>query len=430
MVWHFAWKILVQIFFMDTIIEAEVKTKKRNKTILVTLIVAVVLLSSVWLLRASFQSTLKRSEITTAVVEMGNIENTINATGEILPEFEEIITSPIDASIQNVVMDAGTQIKAGESILTLDKSAAQTEYEKLKFQVESKRNEIEKLKLDLNKSFSDIKSNNDIKQLRINSLQADVENAKRLYKAGGGTKEDVDKAELDLKVAMLEKQQLENEIKNKQQTMRLEIKEAELAADIEENDLHELERKLQQANIVATRAGVVTWVNKNIGASIHQGESIARIADLTSFKVTGSISDNYLDQLHNGMSAIIRVNETDIRGTVVNIYPSVQNGIVSFDVQLDEQNNKLLRPNLKVDVYLVTATHNNVMRVANGPAFKGASAQDVFVLKNGVAEKRTVHIGMTNFDYVEIKDNVKPGDVIITSDMKDYKNSKEVSIKN
>jgi len=415
---------------MDTIIEAEVKTKKRNKTILVTLIVAVVLLSSVWLLRTSFQSTLKKSEITTAVVEMGNIENTINATGEILPEFEEIITSPIDASIQNVVLDAGAQIKAGESILTLDKSAAQTEYEKLKFQVESKRNEIEKLKLDLNKSFSDIKSNNDIKQLRINSLQADVENAKRLYKAGGGTKEDVDKAELDLKVAMLEKQQLENEIKNKQQTMRLEIKEAELAADIEENDLHELERKLQQANIVATRAGVVTWVNKNIGASVHQGESIARIADLSSFKVTGSISDNYLDQLHNGMSAIIRINETDIRGNVVNVYPSIQNGIVSFDVQLDEQNNKLLRPNLIVDVYLVTATHTNVMRVTNGPAFKGASLQDIFVVKDGKAEKRTVHIGMTNFDYVEIKDNVKPGDVIITSDMKDYKNSKEVVIKN
>lgn len=415
---------------MDTIIEAEVRTKKRNKAILITLVTVVVLLASVWLVRASFQSTLKKSEITTAVVEMGNIENTINATGEILPEFEEIITSPIDASIQNVVKDAGTQIKAGESILTLDKSAAQTEYEKLKFQVESKRNEIEKLKLDLSKSFSDIKSNNDIKQLRINSLQADVENAKRLYKAGGGTKEDVDKAELDLKVAMLEKQQIENEIKNKQQTMQLEIKEAELAADIEENDLHELERKLQQANIVATRAGVVTWVNKNIGAAIHQGESLARIADLSSFKVTGSISDNYLDQLHNGMSAIIRINETDIRGTVVNIYPSVQNGVVSFDVQLDEQNNKLLRPNLKVDVYLVTATHNNVMRVANGPAFKGSSLQDIFVVKDGKAEKRTVHIGMTNFDYVEIKDNVKPGDVIITSDMKDYKNSKEITIKN
>ncbi len=130
------------------------------------------------------------------------------------------------------------------------------------------------------------------------------------------------------------------------------------------------------------------------------------------------------------MSAIIRINETDIRGTVVNVYPSVQNGIVSFDVQLDERNNKLLRPNLKVDVYLVTAIHNNIMRVANGPAFRGSSPQDIFVLKDGKAERRTVHTGMSNFDYVEIKDNVKPGDVIIISDMKDYKNSKEIVIKN
>ena len=54
----------------------------------------------------------------------------------------------------------------------------------------------------------------------------------------------------------------------------------------------------------------------------------------------------------------------------------------------------------------------------------------IFVLSNSKAEKRTVHIGMTNFDFVELKDNVKPGDVIITSDMSDYKNSKEVTIKN
>lgn len=415
---------------MDKVIEEEVKTQKKKKAFSFILISIVILTAAIWLVRTSFASSLKKSNITTAVVERGDIENTISATGEILPEFEEIITSPINASIQNVVMDAGNKVQAGQSILTLDKSAAQTEYDKEKFELESKRNDIAKLKLDLNKSFYDIKSNNDIKQLRISSLEADVENAKRLYKAGGGTKEDVDKAELDLKVANLEKQQLENEIKSKQQTMQLEIREAEIAADVEKNNLDELQRKLNAANIVATRAGVVTWVNKNIGASVSEGESIARIADLSSFKITGSISDNYLDQLHNGMTAIIRINDEQIRGTVSNIYPSVQNGIVSFDVRLNEQNNKMLRPNMKVDVYLVTDSHSNVLRIANGPAFKGSSVQDIFILSNGKAERRTVHIGMTNFDYVELKDNVKPGDVVITSDMSDYKNSKEVTIKN
>lgn len=415
---------------MDTIIEEEVRAGKRKKTVIIISASLILFIVMIWLLRFSLSSSIKKADIHTAVVERGNIENTITASGEVLPEFEEIITSPINASVQEVAMDAGSQVKTGQSVLTLDKSAAQTACEKLKFQLESKRNDIKKLKLELDKSFYDIRSSNDVKQLRINSLEADVENTKRLFKAGGGTREDIEKAELNLKVAQLEKQQLENEIKTKQQTMQVEMKEAEIAAAIQENDLQELERKLKLANIVASRDGVVTWVNKNIGASIHEGDALARIADLSSFKVQGSISDNYLDQLHRGMAAIVRINETQVRGIVSNVQPSIQNSVVSFDIQLDERNNKLLRPNMKVEVFLVTASQNNVLRIANGAAFRGASSQDIFVLHNGKAERRTVSIGMSNFDYVELKNNVQPGEVIIISDMSSYKNAKEITISN
>lgn len=210
--------------------------------------------------------------------------------------------------------------------------------------------------------------------------------------------------------------------------MQIEIKEAQIAADILASDLAVLKHKLDLANIVATRAGVVTYVNKNIGANIKEGESLARIADLSSFKVQGSVSDNSLDEVHIGLPVIVLINDTQLRGHVTNVSPSIQNGIISFDIQLDERNNKILRPNMKVDVYLVTATHSHIMRVANGPAFKGPTLQDIFVVNNGKAERRTVHIGLTNFDYVEIKDGVKAGDVVITSDMSEFKNSKEVAI--
>lgn len=415
---------------MDKELPIEVITNKRRKTVLVVILSIGILVTAIWLLRSSFKSSLQAKDILTSVVHIGTIENTINASGEILPEFEQVITSPINASIKNVVMDAGAAVNAGQSILSLDKEASETDYQKLKFQLASKRNSIEKLRLELDKSFYDITSNNDIKQLRINSLQAAVEDAKRLFKSGGGTRESIEQAELALKVALLEKKQLENEIRSKQQTMRVDIKESEIAAAIQENDLNELGRKLQQANISATRDGVITWVNKNIGSVVMPGETLVRIADLNSFKITGSISDAYIDQLHTSMPAIIRLGDSLMRGMVINVQPSVQNGIVSFDVELNEKNNKLFRPNMKVDIYLVTSVKNNVMRVSNGPAFKGSATQDIFVLNNGKAQKRTVNIGLTNFDFVEIKDNVKPGEVIITSDMNDYKNSKEITIHN
>ena len=413
---------------MDSALPQSIITKRKKKTIYIAIIVVIAFLLITWLLRYSFSTSINANEITTAVVEIGSIENTLNASGEILPEFEEVITSSISASIQKVLLDAGSQVKPGEAILLLDKSSTQTEFEKQKFQLESKRNSIQKLRVELDKSFFDIQSNNDIKQMRINSLSASLEDAKRLYKAGGGTKEDIEQAELNLKVAGLEKKQLENEIKSKQKTMQLEIRESEIAASIQQNDLQAMEKKLRLADIVANRAGVITWVNKNIGASIQAGESLARIADLGSFKATGTLSDSYLDQLHNGMPVILRSNNEQVRGTVSNVYPSVQNGIVSFDIRLQETNNKLLRPNLKVEVYLVTSVSNNVMRVANGPAFRSGTTVSIYVLKNGKADRRTVTTGLSNFDYVEIKNNVKPGEVIITSDMSRFTNAKEITI--
>jgi HlyD family secretion protein len=414
---------------MDKSIAVEITTKRKRKRNIIIIIVLVVLVASILSVRALIQPSISNAEFTSAVVTTGNIENTINASGEVLPEFEEVLTSPINAALREVLMDAGMKIKAGQSILTLDKSAAQTEYDKLGFLIESKENEIRKLKLDLEKSFYDIKSNNSIKQLRISNFKDAVSSAQRLFKAGGGTKEDIDQAELNLKVAELEKQQLENEIKSKQQTMKIEIREAELSLAIQRNDQAALTRKLKLADIIATRDGVITWVNKNIGASVKEGESLARIANLSGYKVAGSISDTQLEELRNNMPAIIRINDTQLRGSINNISPAVNNSIVSFDVGLEQKDSKLLRPNLKVDVFLITATRTKVLRLPNGPAFKGSNEQLVFVLKNGIAEKRLVKLGLSNFDFVEILSGLKQGEEVITSDMKGYEYAKQITIK-
>lgn len=413
---------------MDRSIEVEVSATKKRRRLIIIIGVLLALLLTVWVVRSLLKPSLRSSDILVSTVELGAVENTISASGEVLPEFEEILASPIQASIQEVLLDPGRKVVKGQSILRLDKSATQSEYERLQFQMESKANEISKLRLTLEKSFYDIKSNNSIKELRISNLKDNVSAAQRLLKAGGGTREDVEKASLDLKVAQLEKQQLENEIRSKQQTMKIEIREAEIALAIQQNDLQALKRKLDRAEVVASRDGVVTWVNKNIGASINEGEALVRIANLSSFKVAGSMSDNMLDQIYNAMPAIVRVGESHLRGSIASISPAINNNIVSFELRLDQKDAKVLRPNQKVDVFLVTQTRAKVMRVSNGPAFNGAGRQDIFVLKDGVAERRTIETGLSNFDYIEIKSGLKPGDAVITTDMSTYKNYQKIPI--
>jgi HlyD family secretion protein len=84
---------------------------------------------------------------------------------------------------------------------------------------------------------------------------------------------------------------------------------------------------------------------------------------------------------------------------------------------------------MKVDVFLITAKHHKVVRVPNGQTFNGSIEQDVFVLKNGKAERRTVKIGLSNFNYVEILSGLKVGEEIIVSDMDAYKHVKSLTVK-
>lgn len=415
---------------MDRNIPEETQNQQKRRLWLWIALLALLIIAGIWALRGTLGNSITSSDIRIATAEVGDVENTLSSSGEVQPDFEAVITSPITAVIQQTYLDAGANVKTGDKILELDKEFTQLNLEKLKDELELKKNAIVKLRWELEKSFYDLKINDSIKVLKINSLYADIENAKRLFKAGGGTRENIDQAEQYLRIAQLEKRQLENDIRIKQQTMRADIRESEISAQIKEKELQELQRKLQQANIIATRAGVLTYVNKNIGSKVAEGEALARLADLGGFKVIGSISDNYAPQIRVGMPVIVRINETQIRGLLTNILPSVQNNIVNFDVQLDDKANKLLRPKMKVEVYLVTEARPKTIRVANGAGFNGAPVQDVFVLRtDGKAERRTVKVGLINFDFVEITEGIKAGERIIVSDMTKFKNATQLEIK-
>jgi len=140
---------------MDVDISAVELKNRRKKNWLIAGIISILLVVMIWGFGVGLQPSIKRSAIRLAVAETGDIENTLSASGEVQPEFEQVIISPITATIQQVVLDAGNTVKAGDIILVLDKESTQLSYEKQTDQLELKRNGIAKLKLDLAKSFFD-----------------------------------------------------------------------------------------------------------------------------------------------------------------------------------------------------------------------------------------------------------------------------------
>lgn len=365
-----------------------------------------------------------------ATLETGLIENTISASGLVTPLFETQVNAPISTEIQKFHVDNGAVVNAGDLLLSLDSEFIGLEYEALNDQLELKNNNITKLKLEYDKNLKDLDFDDQIKALALEALNSQLADIKRLNKIGAATDEEVEKAILDLQIANLEKQKLFNELQFRRKVIGNEKRNLEIEVEIQKKKILELKRKLKETKVRTKIDGVVTWINQNIGQKVLEGEPLAKIANLNNFRVNASCSDRYGSKIKVGMPCKIRINRTMLEGNVASIAPAITNNTIDFVVDLKDKENILLKPNLRVEVFLIIDKKENALRVINGAAFSGAKEQKVFVVKGDQAIAETVQIGINNIDYIEITSgNLKKGDRIIVSDMAEYDHLDVIELK-
>lgn len=380
-------------------------------------------------LRYALKTKVEKADFLFATVQRGDIENAITATGLVVPSFEQQINAPINTEIKNVVLKSGAKVNAGDLIMNLDEEFIKLEYEGLKDQLELKKNNITRSRLEYDKNVKDLDYQNQIMALQIANLEASLVDIKRLEKVGGATAEEVEKAELNLKIKRLEKQKLENELNFKKQAVVSDKRNLELEVMIQEKKMRELNRKLNETAVKAPQSGVITWLVEDIGKKVTEGEPLVRLANLQNFRIEASCSDRYANSVKVGMSVNVRVNKDKIKGTITSILPAVENNTIEFIVELENGNNAKLRPNMQVEVFIITGKKENVLRVRNGAAFTGAIQQDLFVVRGNEAVKVTVSIGLSNIDFVEITSNaLKEGDKVIVSNMRDFEHLDKIEL--
>jgi len=414
---------------MDRLISPQQLSRKRAKAFAVGLVFVAAIALAFMKFRNLVKPSISESALTTSVAEIGAIEATVAASGVIIPEYELLITSPVNAKIERVLHNSGETVNAGESILQLNKESSLITFEKLNEEQQVNRNKISQLELNLQRSLNELKTQYSIKEIRIKSLETAVAHEQSLLSIGGSTEENVKQARLNLNVAQLELKQLQNQISNQKAMMKADLKSLGYEISIREKDINEISTKLKKAGITSPRKGVITWINDKIGSEVNEGEELVRIADLSSYKVDASISDNYADEVKSGRTALVRINNTDLRGKITHVQPTVENGTVKFSISLNQKNSSLLRPNLKTDVFVVTSYKGKTIRLKNGPAFTGSEEQTVFVQNGNIATARKVKVGESNSDYVEILSGIKAGEKVITSDMQEFVHLNSIEVK-
>ena len=415
---------------MDREIPKEVRDKERKKMLIKYGVIGVAGIVCVALLISFMRSSVNRKDLVFSEVDTGIIEVSVSASGKVVPAFEEIINSPINTRIVEVYRKGGDSVDVGTPILKLDLQSTETEYKKLLDEEQMKRYQLEQLKVNNNTYLSDLAMQVKISAMKLNRMEVELRNERYLDSLGSGTTDKVRQAELNFNTGKLELEQLRQQYANEKEVKAADLKVKELEFNIFAKSLAEMKRTLDDAQIRSPRKAILTYINNQVGAQVPQGTQVAVISDLSHFKVEGEIADTYGDRVAAGGRAIVKIGNEKLEGIVSSVTPLSKNGVISFTVQLVEDNNKRLRSGLKTDVYVMNAVKEDVMRIANSSYYVGRGEYELFVQdSDNEIIKRKVQLGDSNFEYVEVVSGLQPGDKVVVSGMSNYKNKSKLKVK-
>ncbi len=413
---------------MDREIPLSEQRKERRKQIIRYGAIIVGLAIVVIIVVNFLQGSISSKNVIIGTVDRGTIEVTVNASGKVIPLTEEIIVSPINSRILEVYKEAGDSVNKDEPILKLELASIETDYKQKLDEKEMKKSKLIQSQVSLDNTISDLQMQLQVKDMKLKQLQTELKNERYLDSIGASTSDKVRQAALNYEVAKLELQQLKEQIVNEKKNASAEVKVQQLDLSIFEKSLAESARLLKDARILSPQKATLTYVNNQIGSQVSAGTQIAIVSDLNHFKVLAEIADSYAEKLSSGAKAIIKIGQLQLEGTVVNITPSVKNGVINFTVMLKDSGNSRLRSGLKTDVYVTHGIQDDVLRIPNSTYYIGAGEYELWVVKNGEAEKKKIKLGESSFEYVEVISGLEKGEQVIISDMNQYKNKQKLKI--
>ena len=414
---------------MDREIPKAVRNKERNKKIIRYGGIGVASIVVISVLISLMRTGVKAKDLVLSTVDKGTIEVSVSASGKVVPAFEEIINSPINTRIVEIYKKGGDSVDVGTPILKLDLQSVETDYKKLLDEEQMRSYKLDQLRVNNQTKLNDLSMKIKVSAMQLNRKKVELRNEQYLDSLGSGTTDKVRQAELSYNVAQLEYEQLEQQYDNEKEVLAAEYKVQELDFSIFRKGLAEMKRTLDDAQIRSPRKAILTYINNQIGAQVSQGSQLAVISDLSHFKVEGEIADTYGDRVAAGGKAIVKIGSEKLEGTVSSVTPLSKNGVISFTVQLNEDNNRRLRSGLKTDVYVMNAVKEDVMRIAKASYYVGRGEYELFV-RNSDKEivKRKVQLGDSNFEFVEVASGLQPGDQVVVSDMSNYKNKNKLKL--
>ncbi len=376
----------------------------------------------------SSDMSVSRDLLRISSVERGDLQRDIAVEGTIVASNSPAIYAPTTGII-NVQIRSGDSVQKGQILAVIDSPQLENQLIQEKATLEQSKLELERQEIQTKNLLSDLQHDKELSEVNL-----DLERSKKKRADEGFAAQVISQAEYEQRAAELKKAEFEYRHAVQNLALQKENLEFELGArrfelNRQQYVVEDLNRQVEDLKLKSPIDGVVGNVNIRDQDNVTATDLLITLVDLTTLEVDLSIPETFADDLEIGMRSEATVNGEIKMGELVSISPEVDSGFVVGRMGFTDTVDRL-RQNQRVNVRIILEEKANVLKVRNGAFVESGGGRIAYIVKDNVATRRNIELGVRSIASVEIITGVQEGEQIIISSLDRFNNVENLLITN
>ena len=388
-----------------------------------------VLLLAIWSARAwlSSEKVIPLERVRTAVVERGPFVRDVSATGLVVAAVSPTLFAEAPGTIIYKVR-AGDVVKEGDALGVVQSAALTNEYERERASLASAEATLNRQTIEVRRQILKSSQDSDLAKVAITAAEREFKRAQDAWDIHVIPERDYLRARDDVETAKLNYEHAVETGGLEKDSLELELRSQRSQRDAQALLVSRLRERVDALTLKSPVAGIVATLAQQERAQVAENAPLVTVVDLTALEIEFQVAESYANEIRPGMNAEVTLDGRKLVGTVAGISPDVRNSQVTGRVRFAEQP-KGLRQNQRASVRIVLDERGDVLKVARSP-FNDSDTRFVYVVRDGDAVRIPVEFGAAAIGEIEIRNGLNVGDVVVLSDMRDFKDAPMVLIGN
>lgn len=370
-----------------------------------------------WLAFGKLSSTLsvKERDLGIVSVEEGKFDDYIYIDGQAAPIRVVQISTEEGGIVRSKVVEEGAHINEGDVIVELSNSNLDLEIMNAESELAEKQDMLRNTQISMEQETLNNKTEKRQQDMEVRRKERAYRQQKALWEENLIAKEVYLQAEEDWQLAVDKQKLLDERLEKDEKYRQAQLDQMNDNLDNMRQNVLMVRRRKENLKVRSAISGELGSLNVELGQNVAAGQTIGQVNDLSDYKITAQIDQNYLDRVTTGLSAAASINNKEYRLILKKIYPEVKDQRFRVDFVFDGERPDNIRSGQTFHLDLQLGDPKTCIFIPKGTFYGVTNGNWIFVLdKEGKkAYRRKIRIGIQNARYYEVLEGLEPGEKVI-----------------